>query len=253
MKVEKQIQKGKTLFKNLLSKSIEYFKSKKPEFKPESMLKFTLIFVALIFVNVTGTSPGVDAAQTSSNNTSSYVYSVKNRAKSNLIREVKDFMFEIAPETTLDPEYLIDKCLEYEMDIVFVLAQGILESHLGTKGKASQTNSVWNVGTYDDGRILYKYDTANESIEPYLKLLKNRYLVDKDIHQLVTEKYTNDKGKRFASARNYENGMRKLMVRIDMETNISLHQEILELNDEDLLAYFAPFQQLDNTNILAFN
>ena len=40
---------------------------------------------------------------------------------------------------------LIDVCQKYGLSIKFVLAQGQLESHFGTKGLARKTNSIFNV------------------------------------------------------------------------------------------------------------
>ena len=192
-----------------------------------------------------------------------YVESVKTKMKSRLIEEVDDYIKKITPDSKLSPEHLVTKCIEYDTDIIFVLSQGLLESHFGTKGKAAKTNSVWNVGTYDDGTIKYWYDDPNESLEPYLKLLNEKYLINitskgdtiyKDIHHLVEDRgYKNYYGARFASARGYENGMRKLMVKIDMETSISFYQDIINMADEDLLAYFKPKTEIDYNEFYALN
>ena len=251
MKVETQIEKEESdiwsFFKSLPSKSkikklIELLKVPAPKFRPASMAKFIVLAIFLIFINVIGTPPADPVtAHTITNKVAFYTHSIKDKAKTQLIKEVSDYMYKMVPETKLSPDTLIDYCLKYDMDIIFVLSQGILESHLGTKGKAAKTNSVWNVGTYDDGQILYTYKHPNNSIEPYLKLLTRRYLVDKDIKHLLEDKgYKNDDGKRFASAKNYENALRKFMVRIDMETCIALHQQIVKMSDESILAYFAP-------------
>ena len=116
-----------------------------------------------------------------------------------------------------------------------------------------KTNSVWNVGTYDNGKVLYRYKDPNESLEPYLKLLSEKYLINvtakgdtvyKDLYHLVQDRgYKNVKGYRFASTRNYENGMRKLMLRISMETYIDFYQQIIEMPDEQIIAFF----KVDNT------
>jgi hypothetical protein len=67
-------------------------------------------------------------------------------------------------------------------------------------------------------------------------------------------KYTNYAGKRFASARGYENAMRKLMVRIDMETSISFYQKILSLSNEEMISYFVPAKmELDDESFLSMN
>ena len=62
----------------------------------------------------------------------------------------------------------------------------------------------------------------------------------KDLHHLVLDSYTNYDGKRFASAKGYENAMRKLMVKIDMETSISFYQNMLRMPGEQIVAYFNP-------------
>ena len=232
-------------------------------------LMFTLLF---LFMNV-GTTPGgmkhLQSASAAINppltEEEVYIQTVKNRMNSQLVGEVGRYIERMAPESMLSPEYLVEKCLEYDTDIIFVLSQALLESHFGTKGKAVETNSVWNVGTYDDGQILYRYKTANESLEPYLKLVNDKYLIEvtskgdtifKDLHHLVQDKgYTNYDGRRFASARGYENGMRKLMVQIDMQTSIAFYQDILRLDANEFLSLFGPQHpdKLDPMNFYAQN
>ena len=212
--------------------------------------KSFLIIAMLLLFTLAGTSPSADTVtnQITSeeltlnlSDSLQYVHDVRKKAHDALIKEVENYISKITPDTKIKPEYLVSKCLEYDIDVVFVLAQGILESHLGTKGKAYETNSVWNVGTYDNGRILYRYADPNESIEPYLSLLKERYLVDKDLHSLVEDRgYINDEGKRFATARGYEDAMRKLMVIINAETSITFYQSLLNMDNDILISFFMP-------------
>ena len=224
-----------------------------------------LLVLVLLFVNVSGT-PSISEAGASISNASPtiqeeitpedhYVASIKANFRLELITEVENYITKMAPNTEISSAYLVDKCLEYDTDVIFVLSQALLESHFGTKGKAAETHSVWNVGTYDNGQILYRYPHPDESLEPYLKLVNEKYLINvtssgdtiyKDLNHLVQDRgYINYQGKRFASARGYENGMRKLMVRIDMETSISFYQDILKLSSDELLAYFAPPEDLE--------
>jgi len=246
-KVETQIEKEAVNFRS-------FFKG-----LPTKSFKTALLIIFLLFVGVVGTSPGsVDPTNVQSlvefNRNTIYSQSVRDRAHKKLVDEVKKVTYEIVPNTQIDLEYLVNMCETYEMDIIFVLAQGILESHLGTKGKAIKTNSVWNVGTYDNGKILYYYDSPNESIGPYFELLKERYLVDKDLHNLVQDRgYINDDGKRFATARGYENALRKLMIQIDMSSSISMYQEIRLLSDEEIMAYFGPTKVNISNNLQANN
>ena len=253
MRVETQIEKEEpSIWSFLRSLPTKSFKITKP-------LRITLVMVFLLFVSIVGSSPGGEvpaSAQTVTMNAElTYTNLVRERAHTQLINEVKRITYKIVPDTPLDLEYLVKKCEEYEMDIIFVLAQGILESHLGTKGKAAETNSVWNVGTYDDGQILYQYNHPNESIDPYMKLVNERYLVDKDLHNLVQDRgYINVNGKRFASARGYENGLRKLMVRIDMESSINLYQEIRLLSDIEIVTFFGPPNtEINDSQLQAMN
>jgi len=247
-------EKIKNLFKSLPN-YVRITKSK------QNILRTTL-FLILIFLNISGatyipaspTQMYIENEITIPDPVFTYTDKVKIRVYDKLLIEVTNYMNEIAPNSKLNPDSLTSKCLDYDMDIIFVLAQGVLESHLGTKGKAAETNSVWNVGTYDNGKIIYRYSDPNESIEPYLQLLKKDYLINvtskgdtiyKDLHHLIRDKgYKNMNGHRFASARGYEDAMRRLIVEIDMQTSISLYQNLYQMPTNDLLAYFSPDEQI---------
>ena len=127
--------------------------------------------------------------------------------KSQLVDEVQNYINTVAPTSDLRACVLIDACEKYNIEVKFVLAQGEIESHFGTKGLASKTNSVWNVGAYDGhtfSKIMnYKYSHPNESIEPYLKLLYNKYLTYETEVGLL-KKFVDHDGNRFASDKNYE-------------------------------------------------
>ncbi len=239
-------------------------KSKKTLKKILRTLKsFLYIIVLLLFCNASGFNGDIPLKHMVVTDTikidipdSVYSMGIREKALSNLNKEVEKFMFTIAPDTKLSSSVLVKKCTDYDMDIVFVLAQGLVESHFGTKGKAKETNSVWNVGALDDGRILYTYPTANESIEPYLKLVRTKYLtrvtesgdtIYKDITHLLKDKgYINYQGKRYASAHNYENMLRTAMVKIYTETSISLYQSILKMPDKELLYSFNVQPDINN-------
>lgn len=128
--------------------------------------------------------------------------------KSSLINEVQNYITQVAPTSNLRGYAIVEECEKYNIDICFVLAQGEMESHFGTKGIASKLNSVFNVGIYDgktseeiDNK--YKFEYPNESIEPYLKLLTTRYLVNKTEEDLL-KKFVDIDNKRYASNPNYE-------------------------------------------------
>ena len=126
-----------------------------------------------------------------------------------LVNEVQTYINTIAPSSNLRGYALVEECEKYSVDICFALSQAEIESHFGTKGVASKLNSVFNVGIYD-GKTAeeidnkYKFDYPNESIEPYLKLLNERYLVNKTEQDLM-KKFVDINGNRYASNPNYEN------------------------------------------------
>lgn len=226
-----------------------------------SFVKKILIMSFLFLFNINVTTPGntgdslsTMAASPIFSEQEIYVRTTKEKFKEMLITEVESYIKQQAPESRLSAEQVVDKCLEYQTDLIFVLAQGLLESHFGTKGIAVKTNSVWNVGAFDNQHPRNWYENADESIEPYLKLVNENYLINitsqgdtiyKDIYHLTQDKgYINKDGKRFASARGYENALRKLMIKIDAETSINFYQDIILLSDDKLLAYFSPINEV---------
>lgn len=132
--------------------------------------------------------------------------------KAKLVDEVQNYISTVAPTSDLRACALVDACEKYNIEVKFVLAQGEIESHFGTKGLASKTNSVWNVGAYTDmtlSEILkkYKYSHPNESIEPYLKLPSTKYLV-KDVEEGLLNNFVDIHGNRFAEDKHYEERLR---------------------------------------------
>jgi len=257
-KVETQIEKGVSsiwsFLRSLPTKSLKINKS----------LKILSLTILLLFASVAGSSPGGDLPASAQNATLSkeelYVASVKKRANEKLIKEVESYINKMAPDSRLSAELIVKVCDDYDLDIIFVLAQGLLESHFGTRGKAVETNSVWNVGTYDNGHIKYWYNDPNESVEPYAKLVHEKYLMladsidvnDKGILELVQDRgYTNYNGRRFASAKKYESSLRTLIIKIDMETSISLYQDISRMKEGEILAYFGPPEDISYVTMQA--
>ena len=125
-----------------------------------------------------------------------------------LINEVQNYITQIAPSSNLRGYAIVEECEKYDVDICFVLAQGEVESSFGTKGIASKLNCVFNVGIYDNKTTeqiedKYRFEYPNESIEPYLKLLTTKYLVNKLEHDLM-RKFVDINGNRYASDKDYE-------------------------------------------------
>lgn len=147
--------------------------------------------------------------------------------RDSLYKIVDDYIAKVSHgRSELSSVVLVDACLSYNIDIVFVLSQGHLESHFGVNGIASKTNSVFNVGSYDGLGVeringKFKYISADYSVIPYLELLCNDYLCNGSVsvYDLMTN-YVNYKGQRYASNVNYERDLRSIYNKIDRNTDI---------------------------------
>lgn len=141
-------------------------------------------------------------------------------ARDQLAIEVDDYITSVAPKANIDPYLMIDLCSEYDVDIRFVLAQGQIESHFATKGTAARTLSVFNVGAYDghsasrQRRNGFGYSDPNESIEPYLILITNEYMVNGKTESDLMKNYVNGLGMRYATNPRYESMLRSVYKRI---------------------------------------
>lgn len=148
-------------------------------------------------------------------------------AKAMLANEISKYINKVAPKSKLNSRNIIDLCDKYDVDIRLVLAQGHIESHFGTKGTAKRTNSVFNVGAYDGHSANkqikngYGFTHPDYSVEPYLKLLKERYLVNNKTEQDLLKRFVDKNGNRYASAPQYESFLRAKWRHFDNKTNIS--------------------------------
>lgn len=116
----------------------------------------------------------------------------------------------------LSPEAMVLAAEENNFDLPFLLAQAHLESCFGLAPRARKTNSVFSVGCYDNGKNVCKYSTQDDSIVPYINLIKNDYLVDgKTIENLLQKgKFVNAINKRYASDPYYEGKVKNIRNRI---------------------------------------
>lgn len=132
-----------------------------------------------------------------------------NAAREDLAIVIDEYIKTVAPNAVLDPLNLIDLSSKYNVDLIFILAQGHVESHFGTKGTASRTNSVFNVGAFDGHSAKkqikngYGYKHPDHSVEPYLKLLTSNYLVEKTEFELL-ENFVDINAQRYATNTQYE-------------------------------------------------
>lgn len=130
--------------------------------------------------------------------------------KSDLVDATQHYIDSVAPNSGLRALILVEKCEKYGIPVSFALAQGEIESHFGTKGLAFRTNSVWNVGAYDNTDIQdirHKYHNPNDAIEPYLSLLDSNYLSDKTVEDLL-ELFVDINGNRYATDKYYESKLK---------------------------------------------
>ena len=151
--------------------------------------------------------------------------------KSALVNEVQNYITSIAPNSNLRGYAIVEECEKYNVDICFVLAQGEIESHFGTKGIASKLNCVFNVGIYDNKtseeiESKYKFDCPNESIGPYLNLLNERYLINKTEQDLM-KKFVDVNNKRYASDTDYETKISSKYKLIEENTKISEYYNMM--------------------------
>ena len=197
------------------------------------MLKYLFCLISLMLVTAPLTSSTfIGYTINTKNNNEINIIEYTDSVKTQLINEVDTYINTIALSSKLDGEIVVDKCCEYNVDIAFVLAQGQIESHFGTTGTARKTNSVFNVGAYDGYSAAkqrangFGFSHPNESVEPYLILLTNKYLVNgKTINDLM-HVYVNHLGMRYASDTRYEYMLRSVYNKINSKTNInSLYNE----------------------------
>lgn len=132
-----------------------------------------------------------------------------NGARADLVKSIDSIIRVCAPTTCMNGLEILKQCERYNVDMFFVLAQGHIESHFGTKGMAAKTNSVFNVMAFDGAKYASisprgKYEHPDLSIEPYLKLIKNKYLSNNRTELDLMHEFVDINGKRYASAEDYE-------------------------------------------------
>jgi len=110
-----------------------------------------------------------------------------------------------------DPEKMVELCDEYDYDLPLMLAQARCESLYGLTDRAQRTHSMFSVGNHDDGSNRAVYNNFDESMEPYINLMINDYLVNKDIDSLLMPgQFVNFDNKRYAKNKNYEREVKRV-------------------------------------------
>lgn len=118
--------------------------------------------------------------------------------------------------TKLTAEAMVKESEKYNFDLPLLMAAAHLESCFGATPRAQRTNSVFSVGSYDNGKNVVRYNHPNESIEGYISLLNNDYLINgKTIDDLLKPgAFVNKNGHRYASKANYESLLKSIRNRI---------------------------------------
>ena len=146
--------------------------------------------------------------------------------KDNIVTEIDNYIDSVASDSGLNGIRLFELCDKYGVDVRFAMAQAEAESHFGTKGVAAKTNMVWNVKAYDNRTaddMIKKGDAEKHpdmSIEPYLILLTNEYLVNGKTEHDMFDKFVDSNGKRYASNPNYEIMVLNIYNRINESTKL---------------------------------
>lgn len=176
----------------------------------------------------------VPAIQTVQVDSTDSVPSLSDSIRAELVNETNQYISQSFPKSKLTGEALVAACEKHDFDICFALAQAEIESGLGTAGKAKRTNSPWNVGAYDGrsaqtmNKLGYGYSHPDQSIEPYIELVKTKYLGTKrTIHDLM-RRYTTLSGHRYASDPNYESSLKRTYRRICSKTTLRDLQDSLK-------------------------
>ena len=130
-------------------------------------------------------------------------------AKDTLVDAIDSYIREIAPSSVMNALAILNKCDEHNIDLFFVVAQAQVESTFATKGLGHKMNSAFNVKAYDGKGSQYmdKHSHPDESIEPYMTLIKKSYLGDSKSEMDLMNKYVDLNGKRYASNPDYETMM----------------------------------------------
>ena len=148
-------------------------------------------------------------------------------ARMNLAEEINIYLNKLGSDFPVDT--LINECLRRDkIDIAMTIAQGELESGMGTRGRALKTQSVWGVGAWDnaDHSKSISYKNYSESLKAYINLIENRYMPADGTHVDLLNEFVDLNGGRYASDPNYEKKLINRYNYINLTTKIdSLQKE----------------------------
>lgn len=118
--------------------------------------------------------------------------------------------------TKLTAEALVNASYKYSFDLPLLMAVAHQESCFGATPRAKRTNSVFSVGSYDNGKNVATYAHPDDSVESYIKLLNSDYLINgKTISDLLQPgSFVNKNGHRYASDKKYESNLKNIRNKI---------------------------------------
>ena len=133
-----------------------------------------------------------------------------------LFANVFDYISQVSKRNSTErneiAKTIINIALENDIDICFILAQGTIETHLGTTGIGRTRKSIFGV---------YKtYPSYETCINDYAIILKKWYLTrGRNEHDLMKH-YVTTGGARYAGNSNYETELKKKYLEIKKNTNL---------------------------------
>lgn len=205
------------------------------------MKRFIFLFFVLCGLLGTSFQMGPNGMEPDIQTENLETVSMMLNTKTELTNEVDNYIKTVAPTSLVNADYLVDGCNTYGIDLIFVLAQGTLESHFATKGVGGKINSIFNVCVYDNIKTgnsvskSYRYPHPDDSIEPYLQLLRDSYLVNGKTEDDLLKNYVNKYGQRYATYPHYEKQMASIMKRIKTTTKIDSLQNVYSSMEAILL------------------
>lgn len=130
-----------------------------------------------------------------------------------LTDEVWGYISRFHPKSKMNPRHIVEECLRTDFDIPLLLSQARLESQFGKRTGGS--NSCFGV-------ISRKYETYDESVTDYIRIMQKHYMITRTPEQLIESRFCMEKNPKYkyASDPNYSKTIGSLRTNIIKSTNI---------------------------------
>ena len=208
------------------------------------MKRFTKFMMSMLFILMLGCSFQSGYATKSSHFTSNITYidkystikaqsltktltvsdslgQAQSQANSLLFVHVFDYVSQVSKRNCTErkeiAKTIVDTALENDIDICFILAQGTIETQLGTTGVGRSRKSIFGV---------YKtYRSYKHCINDYVRILKKNYLTKGRTEYDLMKRYVTSRGSRYAGHPSYESKLKNKYREILKNTEIHELQE----------------------------